>query len=157
MLRRHFLLIFILILPGILAEKSSAQTARKAVGAAEVNGTFRSYSTGKFKDSFDEIKIFARGGGKLKVQFDLVYPYITGTGEMSANMGEAEGVAEIVGDTAIFMNEEFGQCVITIKFVKPGTIRVTQRGSDAECGFGRNVSADGTYKKISSGKPKFDQ
>ena len=150
-----FLLIFTLSFAGFSAEKSNAQTSRKAVGAAEVNGTFRSHFTGKAKGSFDEIKILALGKGKLKIHFDLVYPYIDGAGEQSANMGEAEGIAEIVGDTAIYTNEDFGQCRITIKFVKPGTIKVSQSGSDAECGFSHNVSADGTYKKFSGAQPKF--
>ena len=149
-------LLFTLLFAGFSAENSVAQISRKTVGAAEVNGTFRAYFSGKAKGSYDEIKIFALGKGKLKIGFDLVYPYIDGTGEQSANMGEAEGIAEIVGDTAVYTNEEFGQCKITIKFAKPGTIRVNQKGTDAECGFGHNVSADGTYKKFSGAKPKFE-
>jgi hypothetical protein len=71
-------------------------------------------------------------------------------------MGTGGGTAKISGDTAIYENNEFGPCKITIKFVKAGTIKVTQEGSDADCGFGHNVTAEGTYKKISSKKPKFD-
>lgn len=130
---------------------------RKSVGAAEVNGTFRQYFSGKFKGSHNEIKILALGKGKLRVSFELIYPYITGAGEKSANMGTAEGEAIIEGDTAIYSSDEFGQCKITIKFVKAGTIEVTQNGTDAECGFGFNVSAGGTYKKSSGAKPKFEQ
>lgn len=129
---------------------------RKAVSAAEVTGTFRSYfGSGKAKGSFDEIKILSAGKGKLKVSFNLVYPYIDGNGEMSANMGTAEGIALIAGDTAVYSSDEFGQCRITIKFVKPGQIKAAQNGSDAECGFGANVSADGIYKKVSGAKPRF--
>lgn len=157
MLRKHFLLIFAIVCAVSFASNANAQTSRKTVGAAEVNGTFRSYFSGKAKGSYDEIKILALGKGKLKVRFDLVYPYVDGTGEMSANTGEAEGIAEIVGDTAIYTNEELGRCKITIKFAKPGTIKVTQEGSDAECGFGHNVSANGTYKKFSGAKPKFGE
>jgi len=36
-----------------------------------------------------------------------------------------------------------------------GRLKVTQKGTDAECGFGANVSTDGNYKKISNAKPKF--
>ncbi|HQU86613.1 MAG TPA: hypothetical protein PKY59_26010, partial [Pyrinomonadaceae bacterium] len=73
----------------------------------------------------------------------------------NANMGQAEGEAEIVGDTATYTSSEFGECKIVIKFVKAGTIDVSQETSEAECGFGFNVSADGIYKKVSSAKPKF--
>ena len=83
--------------------------SRKAVSAAEVNGTFRSYFGGKFKGSYNEIKILALGKGRLRVSFGLIYPYVIDTGEMSANMGEALGEATIEGDTAIFTSEEFGR------------------------------------------------
>ena len=128
---------------------------RNSVSAAEVNGTFRSAFAGKFKGNYSEIKILALGKGKLRVAFDLTYPFIDGTGAMSANVGSASGTATIAGDTAVYSTDEFGQCTITIKFVKPGTITVTQAGTDGECGFGHNVNADGAYKKSSGAKPKF--
>ena len=132
----------------------NAQT-RKSVSAAEVNGTFRFFFTGKFKGNYNEIKILALGNGKLRVAFELTYPHIDGTGAMSANVGTADGTATIAGDTAIFSPDENGQCVITIKFLRRGTIEVSQSGADGACGFGHNVSADGTYKKTSRAKPKF--
>lgn len=138
----------------LFALSVSAQT-REAVSASEVNGTFRSYFGGKFKGSYDEIKILSTGKGKLRVSFELTYPHIDGTGEMSANVGSADGDATIDGDRAIYQSSEFGECKITIKFVKSGTIKVTQDGNDSDCGFGFNVTADGTYKKTSNAKPKF--
>lgn len=143
--------VFILGLSLASSFKTIAQN-RKSVSAAEVNGTFRSYFGGKFKGSYNEIRILALGKGKLKVAFDLVYPYVDGTGELSANLGSTEGEAEIEGDTAVFMDDEYGECAITIKFLKPGAIAVSQEG---DCGFGLNVSADGNYRKTSGVKPKF--
>ena len=153
--------LFVLIIAGIFslifvsAENSFAQS-RKAVSVAEVTGTFRDYFTGKAKGSYSEIKIASAGKGKLKIGFDLTYPFIDGTGQMSANMGTAQGAATIAGDTAVYSSTEFGQCTITIKFIKPGRIEVTQSGAGHECGFGFNVSATGTYKKVSGAKPKFE-
>ena len=134
--------------------ESHAQN-RKAVGAAEVSGTFRSYFSGKYKDNYNEIKILALGGGKLRVALQLVYTHINGTGALSANTGEADGTATVEGDTAIFSPDENQQCRITIKFVKRGIIEVAQEGI-GDCGFGHNVSAGGTYKKSSGAKPQFD-
>jgi len=128
---------------------------RKSVSAAEVNGTFRSFFDGKFKGNYNEIKILALGKGKLRVAFDLTYPFINGMGELMANVGIADGTATIDGDTAVFSPDENGRCKITIKFVKRGTIEITQSGAVGECGFGFNVNADGIYKKASSVKPKF--
>lgn len=135
------------------AVESAAQT-RASVGAAEVNGTFRSYFGGKYKGNYNEIKILALGRGKLRVAFQLTYPHIDGTGAMSANTGEADGTATIEGDTAIFSPDGTEQCRITIRFAKRGVIEVAQEGV-SECGFGLNVSAGGTYKKSSAAKPKF--
>jgi hypothetical protein len=156
MSKKLFLSLLLIFWAAISATQSNAQTSRKVVGGAEVTGTFRSYYSGKYKSSYSEIKILALGKGKIKVSFELTYPFVDGTGAMSANLGSGEGEAEISGDTAVYKNSESGQCTITIKFVKPGQIKVTQSGSDAECGFGFNVTADGTYKKVSGAKPKFE-
>ena len=122
---------------------------RKSVSGAEVTGTFRDASGSEFK-------ILALGKGKLRVSFSGVYVYKMTNGEEMANTGEAAGTANIVGDTATFMPDETEQCVITLKFLKPGRLKVTQDGTDADCGFGVNVSAAGSYKKASAKKPIFD-
>ena len=155
MSRKLFLLFSAVFFMGIIVFNTNAQTSRKAVSGAEVTGTFRSYFTGKFKGSYNEIKILALGKGKLKVGFELSYPYITPRGEMSANVGATSGEAEIAGDTAVFSDSEFGECKITIKFVKAGLIKVSQESDGSGCGFGFNVAADGNYKKVSGAKPTF--
>ena len=69
-----------------------------------------------------------------------------------ANTGEGNGTAKIEGDTAIFKPDGAEEeCQITLKFTGSKLV-VTQTGI---CGFGHNVSAEGTYKKSSSKKPKF--
>jgi hypothetical protein len=141
---------------GLASLPEAAAQNRKSVSAAEVNGTFRSNFTGRFKGSYNEIKILALGRGRMKVSFDLIYTYVTGNGELSANIGSAEGEATIVGDTAVFSSgDNYGNCKITIKFVKPGLINVTQESFGSDCDFGHNVTANGTYKKTSGAKPKF--
>ena len=137
---------------------ASAQD-RASVSASEVNGTFRYNFTGKFKGSSNEIKILALGKGKLKISFDLTYPYLMDDGEIMVNMGFATGIATIEADEAVYTAvDEYSneQCEIRIKFVKPGQIKVSQVSSGSVCGFGHRVIADGTYKKISSKKPDFD-
>ncbi|MBX7054590.1 MAG: hypothetical protein K1X36_06510 [Pyrinomonadaceae bacterium] len=136
---------------------TSAQGSRSSVSGAEVTGTFRMNFKGKFSQQSNDIKIMALGRGKLRVAFDLVYPYTLPDGEISVNMGSLDGEATIAADTAIYSSDEFGPCKITIKFVKPGTIKVTQDGTDSDCGFGHNVWASGTYRKVSGKKPKFDE
>ncbi|MDQ6785965.1 MAG: hypothetical protein M3033_03995 [Acidobacteriota bacterium] len=151
-------LIFITLLLFVCVGASSEIFAqRKAVSGAEVTGSFRSYFKGKFKGNYNEILIQALGGNKLKIEMALTYPFEAG-GELSANVGEASGEAIINGDTAIFVPDgsdaDNKPCKITLKFSKPGTLIVTTQ-NNINCGFGLNVSADGTYKKSSGAKPKF--
>lgn len=136
---------------------SISPAQRKSVSGTEVTGTFRRSFSGKFKGSYSEIKILALGGGKLKVQFSLIYPYVDGNGDLSANLGDAAGEALIEGDTAIFTSDDNNQCKITMKFKRPGIMVVIQEGADFDCGFGHNVTADGNYKKYSGKKPKFQE
>lgn len=135
----------------VFAAASSANAQmRRAVSGGEATGTFREGATGS------EFKILALGKGKLRVAFSGVYPYKTARGERTANVGEASGEAEISGDAAIFKPRDTErQCTITIKFLTRGRLNVTQAGTDGECGFGANVSASGSYKKISARRPKF--
>jgi hypothetical protein len=95
----------------------------------------------------------ALGHGKLKVQLALIYEFKSGEGPM-ANLGDASGEATIENDIAVFVPEGFGDCKITMTFLPNGKLKVEQQGE--ECGFGHNVRAEGTFRKISSHKPKFD-
>jgi hypothetical protein len=116
----------------------------KSVTAAQVNGTW--------KMKYGEFKIWALGQQRLQIEFSGVYEYKTPLGP-SANEGEGSGVATIKGDTAIFKPEGAEEeCQITLKFAG-GKLVVTQTGI---CGFGHNVTAAGTYKRVSVKRPKFD-
>ena len=149
----------ILLLLTIIASAPPELVAqRKAVTAAEVTGTFRSYFKGKYRGSYNEILIQALGRKKLKIQMDLIYPYKVNR-EALANFGSATGEAVLTGDTAIFKPdysiEAKQECTITLRFTKPGTLIVSTE-NNLGCGFGFNVEADGTYRKTSSAKPKFE-
>jgi hypothetical protein len=125
------------------AEPAAAES--KDVTAAQVNGTWKS--------GRNTLKIWALGHGKLQIAFDGVYEYKLPSGPM-ANTGEGAAIANIEGDTAIFVPEGAGNdCKITLRFTAEKLI-VKQEG---ECGFGNHVYADGTYRKVSAHKPKFDQ
>ena len=113
------------------------------VTATQANGVYRYYQS--------EFRILALGHNKLKVQFDGIYMTIM----KSPNMGYAAGEATIDGNVATFKPPDTERCTITMVFL-PGKLKVTQEGDDADCGFGHNVYATGTYRKIRSGKPKFE-
>lgn len=113
------------------------------VTADQVNGVYRYYKS--------EFRILALGHNKLKVQFDGIYMTVS----KSPNMGSASGEAVIEENLATFIPPDTQGCKITMRFL-PGKLVVNQEGSDFECGFGHNVYATGTYKKIRGGKPKFE-
>ena len=87
----------------------------------------------------------------MKVQFDGVYHTIS----KSVNMGTATGEATIDRNVATFVPEDTTSCKITMTFLA-GKLIVKQEGEDFACGFGHNVNATGTYRKIRGGKPKFE-
>ena len=123
----------------------TALSQRKVVTAAQANGTYRAGQ--------NEIKILALGKNTLRIQMDLLWRYTQP--EPGANIGEAHGPATIDGDVATFRPEGTEDCTITIKFVPRNRIRVTEDHM-LNCGFGFNVSSEGTYRKVSARKPKFD-
>ena len=139
------LLSSLLLLIVILCNSAVSQRTR-IVTAVEANGTYRS--------GRNEIKILALGHNKLRIQMNLTYEYKSPSGPM-ANVGEASGEATIENDTAIFHRPDTQNCTITIRFLPGNRIKVAENHT-INCGFGLNVSSEGTYKKIKSGKPKFD-
>jgi len=124
------------------SQSSTAQTSR-VVTAAQANGVYRYYD--------NEFRILALGHNKLKVQFDGLYHTVA----KSVNMGSATGEATIEGNVATFTPEDTQGCKITMTFL-PGKLVVKQDGEDFTCGFGHNVNSTGTYRKVRSGKPKFE-
>jgi uncharacterized protein len=76
--------------------------------------------------------------------------YINATYHM--NVGEVSGEVPLTGNAASYVDQE-SDCALSFKFA-PGRLVVTQDGS---CGMGLNVSGSGTYKRVSSAPPKFDE
>jgi hypothetical protein len=134
-----------LLVPAFFAPTATA--GERSVTDAEATGTYRDAKGNS------EIRILALGHGKLKVQLALIYEYQSDAGPM-ANLGDASGEATIENDIAVFVPERVADCKITMTFLPNGKLKVEQQGE--QCGFGHNVRAEGTFRKISDRKPKFD-
>ena len=119
------------------------QSTRRVVTAAQINGVYKS--------SGNDFRILALGHNKLQVQFNG--EWMTRAGY--PNIGEAIGEATIDGNVATFVPGDTKNCKITMTFLPPNKMVVTQEGSDAECGFGHNVMATGNYRRVKAGKPKW--
>ena len=124
-----------------IVDRHSRQANRKVVPAAQINGTYRSHE--------NEFRILALGHQKLKVQFNGQWM----TRYHYPNLGEAIGEAAIEGNVATFVPPNT-KCKITLTFLT-NRVEVEQEGTDSDCGFGRNVMATGTYRRIKGGKPTF--
>jgi len=147
--------LFILLLVSFASVPTAFAQSRQSVSGAEVTGTFRFHTT---KNSWNEVEILALGKGKLKVKIDLTYARRPATGDVITD--GAEGIAEIVGDTGVLalddviLPEDKGKCMVTIKFVRPGQIKITR---DSSCRFGMDIRTDGIYRKVSNARPKFGE
>jgi len=139
--RALFLILLALVLPASAHQKRSASRARSPF-------------TGTYRNRFGDWEILDLGKDKLKVSCSLTYPYKV-RGVLTANLGECGGEATLNGKVATFKPEETSACTITLRFTGNRLV-VNQDGSDADCGFGHNVYADGTYPKRSSRQPRFD-
>ena len=122
---------------------TSGQSPRRVVTAAQINGVYKS--------DRNDFRVLALGHNKLQVQFNG--EWMTRYGY--PNIGEAIGEATIDGNVVTFVPGETKNCKITMTFLPPNKMVVTQEGTDAECGFGHNVMADGKYRRVKAGRPKW--
>jgi hypothetical protein len=134
-----------------------AAAQRKNVSAKEVNGTF------KTADGSNIIKVLSVGRGGLdrpgyNLQVEMYVSLRQGpNGEVRGNTGTLKGYAGIVGDLATFTPDgmDSDKCSIAMKFTKPGTLVVKQKGT---CDFNADImTTAGTYKKTNSKEPVFEQ
>ena len=102
----------------------------------------------------------ARNGSDLDAQmlpdgnlkFHLTALWKSPTNQEVIHDGEIQGIVPMKKNFAIY---EKGQCKILLEFLR-NKVNVLQAGIDADCGFGMNVNAGGTYRKRNSRIPAFD-
>ena len=136
-------LLFIVLLNSFLGAPQAQPRPSPTVTGAQVNGVYKYLR--------NDFRVMALGDNKLKVQFNG--EWMTRGGY--PNIGEAIGEATIVGNVATFIPGDTTKCKITMTFLPNNKMVVEQEGLDAECGFGHNVMASGTYRRVKAGKPKF--
>ena len=89
-------------------------------------------------------------GGKIK--FDLVALWVSHNNPENIHNGEIQATVRLERGVAVY---EEGQCRIRMEFAAH-RVRVSESGEIGDCGFGANVTAAGSYRKIDTKKPKFD-
>ena len=151
-MRKSLLFILLCLTCGVTAEAQSG--AIRGASEHSHRQTKAPNVTGTYSNRTSEFKILDQGGGQLKIQFDGSFPYRVGK-ELMANTGTASGTATLNGNVAVFVPEGFESCKITLRFAGR-SLKVTQEGTDSDCGFGNRVMATGTYTRRSSRPPKFE-
>jgi hypothetical protein len=112
---------------------------RAAVGAAEVNGTFRDAQG-------HELAILAVGGGKLRVAFRAGSAATAGWAWLSQGSIQADSALVVVGPSL--------PCPLALQFVQAGVLQVRERGGNCATGT-RSTPLTTIYHKVSSSKPIF--
>lgn len=96
-------------------------------------------------------------GGTLAVRDDAEgtrFQLQISRGRPTGNMGFLEGRLTVEDGRATYRNQD-GTCAIAFAFTRRSVVLKTI-GDDGGCSFGNHVHADGTYRRISRKKPKFD-
>jgi hypothetical protein len=112
---------------------------RAAVGAAEVNGTFRDAQG-------HELAILAVGGGKLRVAFRAGSAATAGRAWLSQGIIQADSALIIAGPSL--------PCPLALRFVEAGVLQVRERRVNCTTGT-RSTPMTTIYHKVSSNKPLF--
>lgn len=89
---------------------------------------------------------------KGKVKFDLLALWVSHNNPENVHNGTVQGIVSPENGKAVY---EADGCRLKMEFL-PSKIRITQSDEVGDCGFGANVTATGSYRKIDSRKPKFD-
>ena len=107
--------------------------------SGDVTGTY------KMKDRGAAGVVLVQQTTNGRIKFYINATYRTNTGELS-------GEVPLSGDATNYVDKEL-DCTLSFNFM-PGSLVLNQNGS---CGMGLNVSAAGTYKRVSSTPSKFDE
>ena len=121
-----------------------AQSSAKP-GPKSITGHYR-LTNDEFRNRLDLQQL---AGGKVK--FHLLALWVSYNNPDNIHNGELEGIVALENGVALYDQDE---CTLKFEFF-PNRVRVTQL-NDEGCGFGANVTAAGTYRKLDSKKPKFD-
>ena len=133
------------------AIKKSALSESDSSALSDISGKTGTYEY-KSGRANNEISIQKLEGNKLRVKLYASYEYEI-NGNLNVNVGEAKGIATLEGDTAVLVPEDTEGCEIALKF-SGDKIIIKPKNEAKNCGFGLNVSAEGTYRKVNK-KPDF--
>jgi len=145
-MRNHIFILLTLLLTCQLVVPARHRETRNKRGASRITGHY------SVRDSSREnsLEVLLLPGGKVKIH--LYASWIGSAAAGNVNTGEIKAILPLRNGTALY---ESGQCRISIRFVGNKAI-VRQTETNGACGFGLNVSAEGTYRRRNARRPEFD-
>lgn len=110
--------------------------------------------TGTYKYVLNTVEVLELPDHQVRIRFSGFWPNDRKRAE-TRNVGTFDETVRLDGQTAI-VKIQYGEdpCTITLEFLRNKVI-VEQGGYLGGCGFGFNVEADGTYRKVSSKPPQL--
>jgi hypothetical protein len=136
-------LAFALLLLGLShADSFAYQKVKKRVQIVGVTGTY--------KYVLNTVEVLELPDHRVRISFSGFWPNDHKRVE-TRNVGNFDETVPLKGRTAV-VKPRYGDkdCAITLEF-RAGKVTITEEGY--HCGFGFNVEADGTYRKVSSKPP----
>jgi len=125
----------------LLAVGPTPAPIERARPAASPTGTYA-----HVRSADNTIQILALPDGRIRVGFD---------GTNGVNFGRLFGTATLEGGAGSFAPYDTEGCRIHLH-VSAETLTVRQEGHSADCGLGHGVLAEGTFKRTSRKKPRFE-
>ncbi len=110
---------------------------------AALKGSATAGVTGTYTMKGGEVRIEQTNDAKIKFFVSASH---------QANVGEVSGEAPLAGDAASYADPD-DDCALSFKFADEKLVV----GQDGTCGMGLNVSGSGTYKRVSTAAPKFEE
>ena len=139
----------VLVTPAALAAQGTHP--RASVRPASTKPVTGTYAWHRSKEAGCTLQVAEQGKGSIRFALDC------NRGAPSYNMGLIGGVVPLRNGEATFRTTAYrGLCELRFRFRGP-TLTVGQTGEDVDCGFGAWVSADGTYRRISRARPRFER
>ncbi|HEV7396978.1 MAG TPA: hypothetical protein VGN86_10745 [Pyrinomonadaceae bacterium] len=126
--------------------KSPAPQSTRAAARLKVTGSYSANS----KSAPNSMEVLELPDGKIKLH--ILALWVSHYNAENVHNGEIQSVVDLIGNTAAYKDDH---CSISLKFTRTAVV-VKQADEVGDCDFGANVTASGTYRKVSSRKPKFD-
>ena len=134
--------LILIVTSGVTAQTSSARN----LSAINVTGQYEARS----KLAPNSMQVQQLPGRKIK--FHILALWVSSYNSQNVHNGEITGTVDVIGNAATYEAEH---CKILLKFSNAAA-QVKQVDEAGDCEFGANVSATGTYRKVNSRKPKFE-